>query len=75
MSSSVKFQKNRNKNVGGVAHTRYRGTEGQTDGMTENPLLFFEKAGDNKRLYSNTSHKFLPLNIFILRSLQFLKDK
>ena len=34
VKTSVKFQKNRSKTVGGVAHTRnilYRGTEGQTD--------------------------------------------
>ena len=39
--TSVKFQKNRHKTVGGVAHTRYivlQGdgkTEGQTEGQTE----------------------------------------
>ena len=35
---SVKFQKNRSKTVGGVAHTAYilyRGTEGQTDGRND----------------------------------------
>ena len=52
--TSVKFQKNRSKTVGGVAHTRYilyRGTEGRkdrrtdrqtdgrTDGMTESQKL------------------------------------
>ena len=41
VKTSVKFQKNRSKTVGGVAHTTYilyRGdgkTEGQTDGRTD----------------------------------------
>ena len=37
MKTSVKFQKNRNKTVGGVAHTRYyRGRkDGRTDGRTD----------------------------------------
>ena len=37
VKTSVKFQKNRSKTVGGVAHTRYilyRGTEGRKDGRT-----------------------------------------
>ena len=35
--TSVKFQKNRNKTVGGVAHTRYILLlgEGRTDGQTD----------------------------------------
>ena len=57
--TSVKFQKNWNKTVGGVAHTRYIGgrkdgrTHGQTnrrtDGMTESqkpcPSAFLRKGG------------------------------
>ena len=57
--TSVKFQMNQYKTVGGVAHTRYihvvlKGevkTEGRTEGRkAENyvPPLFFEKAGDKK---------------------------
>ena len=38
VKTSVKFQKNRSKTVGGVAHTRYilyRGTEGRKDRRTD----------------------------------------
>ena len=48
VKTSVKFQKNRNKTVGGVAHTRYillKGmegrTEGQNDGKPKNMSLRF----------------------------------
>ena len=57
IKTSVKFQNNLNKTVGGVAHKRYillKGdgrTEGRKDGKPDNsmyvPPLFFEKAGDN----------------------------
>ena len=63
VKTSVKFQKNRNKTVGGVAHTRYILLQG--DGRTDiwkdgksktmclrfssKPPLFFEKAGDKNR--------------------------
>ena len=59
---SVKFQKNRHKTVGGVAHIRYLllffwGGGGRKDGRTEGrnaenyvPPLFFEKAGAKKIL-------------------------
>ena len=58
---SVKFQENRNKTVGGVAHTRYillygdRRVDIRKDRRTERwkaknyvPPLFFEKAGDKE---------------------------
>ena len=38
VKTSVKFQKNQSKTVGGVAHTRYilyRGTERRKDGRTD----------------------------------------
>ena len=38
VKTSVKFQKNRSKTVGGVAHTRYilyRGAKGKTDGRND----------------------------------------
>ena len=72
VKTSVKFQKNRSKTVGGVAHTRYilyRGTEGRkdrrTDGMTKAknyvPPLFFEKAGDNKMATKSENADLLTL--------------
>ena len=59
VKTSVKFQKNRSKTVGGVAHTRYilyRVTEGRkdarTDGITESqklcPSAFLRKGGRQK---------------------------
>ena len=65
---SVKFQMNRHKTVGGVAHTMYivlwggGGGVGRKDGRTEGrraenyvPPLFFEKAGDNKNVFDNVA--------------------
>ena len=64
MKIYVKFQKNRDKTVRGVAHKYYyRRTEGRTAyGRTEGrkaenyvPQLFFEKLGDNKGKYGNVN--------------------
>ena len=50
--TSVKFQKNRHKTVGGVAHTRYivlkGGGEDGRKAKNYVPPLFFEKAEGNK---------------------------
>ena len=72
VKTSVKFQKNRSKTVGGVAHTRYilyRGTEGQTDGRTDRrtdgmtesqklcPSAFLRKGGGQKTSISDYKMK------------------
>ena len=48
----IKFQKDRHKTVGGVAHTRYLLLEGAEPQKAEYcaPSFFFEKSGDNNRL-------------------------
>ena len=60
VKTSVNFQKNQSKTVGGVAHTRYilyRGTERQTGGMTESqklcPSAFLRKGGGQKMTGNN----------------------
>ena len=53
VKTSAKFQEDRYKTLGGVAHTRYPLSSGDRTpeprkGKNYVPPLFFEKAGDNK---------------------------